>query len=125
MNSCRENRLLTCVVTEHVALTHLYALPIDAIHAARRSLLDGLGVMLAATELSPATHPYREYACALGAGPCTILGGRRGATAVAAATANGALAHALDFGDTFDAGPATRTRLCFRRCWPSRSWIRP
>lgn len=70
--------------------------------AARVSLWDGLAVMAAAPALEPATRPFHDLALAAGPGPCTLLAGGKSGPA-AAALANGALSHALDFEDTFDA----------------------
>lgn len=75
-------------------------LPDDARHAARLSLADGLSVMMAAVLLEPACAPFADHV--RGAGPARLLAGGR-AVVAGAALANGALAHALDFEDTFDA----------------------
>ncbi|NJC04404.1 2-methylcitrate dehydratase PrpD [Sphingomonas kaistensis] len=80
-------------------------LPRSAIRAARRALLDAYGVMLGATGLSEDVLPYRRLAESE-AGPARLIGSRRTSSVSRAALANGALAHALDYGDTFDAGPA-------------------
>lgn len=77
-------------------------LPGEAVHAAQLSLADALCVMLAATRLEPAVLPFHTHALAGGFGPATLLGGGK-ATASLAALANGALSHALDFEDTYDA----------------------
>lgn len=74
-------------------------------HATRRSLLDALGVMLAASGLAEDARPYAAYAAGV-TGSCRLIGSSRRTSMAGAALANGALAHALDFGDTFDAGPA-------------------
>lgn len=66
--------------------------------AIKKSILDFLGVALAASATPPA-QPLRCLAES-GSGPCTILGlGRRGA-AETAALVNGTLGHVLDFDDT-------------------------
>ena len=73
--------------------------------AARIALGDGLAVMTAAVTLEPATKPFLDHAQALGGtGPARIIGRGRSVTAPMAALANGALAHALDFEDTFEPG---------------------
>ncbi|MHA6299999.1 MmgE/PrpD family protein [Devosia sp. CAU 1758] len=75
------------------------------IEAARIALADGLGVMAAAVSLEPATAPFLDHAMAMGgSGPARIIGRGCSVTAPMAALANGALAHALDFEDTFEAG---------------------
>ena len=66
------------------------------------SLLDGLAVMAAAPRLEPSVAPFIDLAAAGGVGPATMLSGGSAPTALAA-MANGALSHALDFEDTFDA----------------------
>ncbi|MEO7551951.1 MAG: MmgE/PrpD family protein [Croceibacterium sp.] len=106
MSGERDPAPLADAVARHVALTASTAVPPEAAHAARRSLLDAIGVMLAATGLSAAAASYRQHAMGPDGGPCTVLGAIGGAEPQAAAFANGALAHALDFGDTFDPGPA-------------------
>ncbi len=68
------------------------------------ALADGLAVMVAATGLEPAVAPVQAYASASGAGPATLIGADRKVSPVMAALGNGALAHAIDFEDTFEAG---------------------
>ncbi|UUR06860.1 MmgE/PrpD family protein [Sphingomonas glaciei] len=80
-------------------------IPRSAIQAARRALLDAYGVMLGATGLSEDVLPYRVLAESE-VGPARLIGSLRTSSVSRAALANGALAHALDYGDTFDAGPA-------------------
>jgi 2-methylcitrate dehydratase PrpD len=88
-----------------VAETAAHSVPASTDRATRRALLDALGVMLAATTLAPEAAPYRARALLGGGGTARLLGGRTAEAAIAA-LANGALAHALDYGDTYDAGPA-------------------
>lgn len=76
------------------------ALPPRARHAARLSLLDGLATMGAAVTLEPAARPFAQMA--RGPGASTLLAGGTAPPGLAA-LANGALSHALDFEDTFDA----------------------
>lgn len=97
--------LLSAALAGHVAAMRTAALPPAAEHAARRALLDALGVMLAATGLCPEAAPFRKVA-EQSPGICRILGSAGRSGPAAAAFANGALAHALDFEDCFDAGPA-------------------
>ncbi|ESQ89217.1 2-methylcitrate dehydratase [Asticcacaulis sp. AC460] len=77
-------------------------IPGPARHATRRFLLDGVGVMLAASGLSAEARAF--VAVGQGEGPCSILG-HGTAAAPFAALANGALGHALDFEDAYDAVP--------------------
>lgn len=93
-------------IAKHVAELTFDALPEATVAATRRSLLDTIGVMLGASGLAEEARPYRQHALAGGAGPSRLLGTPDRVMPAMAALANGALAHALDFGDTFDAGPA-------------------
>jgi 2-methylcitrate dehydratase PrpD len=85
---------------DHAASMSFDALPAAAVEAAKKSILDTLGVILAASGLEPAVRGVIEIVQeAGGAGDCTVLafGGR--APALMAALANGALAHCLDYDD--------------------------
>lgn len=75
-----------------------------ALKAAGISLADALAVMVAATGLEPAVRPFMAYARASGSGPSTLIGQGAKVSPVSAALANGALAHAIDFEDTFEQG---------------------
>jgi 2-methylcitrate dehydratase PrpD len=97
---------LSEAVATHVATTPADALPPLAVHGARRALLDALGVMLAATGLSADAARYRPPADNGAPRTCRVLGISVRSGPSEAAFANGALAHALDFGDCFDPGPA-------------------
>ena len=99
-------RSLSAAVATHVVQASFDELPPAAVHAARRALLDALGVMLAATGLSAEAAAYRGQDAEHARGGCRVLGSRDQCSAAKAAFANGALAHALDFGDCFDSGPA-------------------
>ena len=77
-------------------------LPESTIAACSRVLLDATGVMLAASGMAAEARPFVELA-AKSPGPCSIIGTGLTAAAPQAALANGALAHALDYEDTFDA----------------------
>ena len=81
-------------------------LPRQTLHAAERAVLDGIGVMLAASGASSDVMPFREYALARGGKPeARILGFNDPVAADQAAFVNGAMAHALDYEDAFDAVP--------------------
>ncbi|MGH8961629.1 MAG: MmgE/PrpD family protein [Jatrophihabitantaceae bacterium] len=86
------------------ASLRLADVPDAARHAAARHLLDGIGTALAARR-EDVVRPAVTVAGALG-GPeeATILGERRRLSAPAAAFANGALVHGLDFDDTHAGG---------------------
>ena len=88
-------------IAEQAAAVGWEALPPAAQHAARLCLADALAVMLAATRREPATTAFADQARSYGTGDATLLAGGT-APAPAAALANGALSHALDFEDTFD-----------------------
>lgn len=98
---------LTRAICEHVAAFDASTLPPEAREGAARALLDGLGVMLAASGLADEVRPFRALALAQGGTPeSTIVGFGDRVPAPLAAFVNGAMAHALDYEDTFDAGPA-------------------
>jgi 2-methylcitrate dehydratase PrpD len=96
---------LSRILARHVAGLEHRAVPPRALRAARYSLLDAVGVSLAASGLEPACRPFAELA-AKEPGPCTVLGYGTRTTPLMAALANGALAHALDFEDAYDGTPA-------------------
>lgn len=81
-------------------------LPSSAINATKRAILDGVGVMMAASGESQDVRPFVEL---VQAQPClpqaTLLGFNMRAGALQAALVNGALAHALDYEDAFDQAP--------------------
>ena len=96
---------LSLDIARHVSEFRAEDLPETALHAAKRALLDGLGVMLAASGESADVRPFVAHALASGEGPSRILGHDAGVHPEMAAFANGAMAHALDFEDAFDAAP--------------------
>lgn len=80
------------------ANTRFADLPAEAVVAAKKSILDTLGVMLAASGMEPAVRPLIDLVVGNGGKPeATVLGFGARAPAAAAAFANGALAHCLDF----------------------------
>lgn len=81
------------------------ALPASTRAAASRVLLDATGVMLGASGMAREVDPFVALALASGSGPAVILGTGQRVPASAAALANGAMAHALDFEDAFDLAP--------------------
>jgi len=96
---------LSAAIAAHVAGFPAWDLPESAVHAAKRALLDGLGVMLGASGVSPDIAPFVDHAVREGMGGASILGHGLSSSASMAAFANGAMAHALDFEDAFDAAP--------------------
>jgi 2-methylcitrate dehydratase PrpD len=95
---------VSVVLARHVAEFPAEALPPATRRAARRALLDGVGVMLAASGLSADVAPFVALARE-GQGVAPILGTGATTSPALAALANGAMAHALDFEDAFDAAP--------------------
>jgi 2-methylcitrate dehydratase PrpD len=92
------------LLAKHIYNTGFNDLPAEAVTAAKRSLLDGTGVTLAAGTLGEGCRQFVELAQAGGGKPeSSILGFNSRTTAVMAAFANGSMAHALDFEDTHDA----------------------
>jgi len=75
-----------------------------ALEAARIALADALAVMVAATGLEPRVRPFMAHATVSGSGPSTLIGENLKVSPIFAALANGALAHAIDFEDTFEEG---------------------
>jgi 2-methylcitrate dehydratase PrpD len=97
---------LSWKIAQHVAEFPADALPGSTLHAAKRALLDGIGVMLAASGTSPEVAPFVDLAAASGGGRAAVLGTGIRTGGAMAAFANGAMAHALDFEDAFDAAPS-------------------
>jgi 2-methylcitrate dehydratase PrpD len=95
---------ISLMLARHVAGYPSAALPAATASAAARALLDGIGVMLAASGTSSDVAPFVTLARA-GRGAAPILGVGTCTTPALAALANGAMAHALDFEDAFDAAP--------------------
>ena len=90
----------TSRLAEFVAKSRWEDCPAAAVDAARRAILDCLGVMLAGSA-EPAARIIQTVADAEGGTPlCTVVGTGRRTGAVWAALCNGTAAHALDFDDT-------------------------
>jgi 2-methylcitrate dehydratase PrpD len=80
-------------------------LPSAAVDTAKKSILDTLGVILAASGLEPAVRPVIEHVLESGGTPeSSVLGWGHRLPASAAALANGAMAHCLDFDDRTSRG---------------------
>ncbi len=91
---------VTSRVAEFVAKSRWEDAPAAAVEAARRAILDCLGVMLAGS-VEPPARIVQNVAEAEGGAPlCTVVGAGRRTGAVWAALCNGTAAHALDFDDT-------------------------
>jgi len=96
-----------CVITDiseelaaHIADTRYESLSRAAAEAAKKSLLDTVGVILAASGMEPAVRPVVELARESGSkAESLLLGFGERIPVAAAALANGAMAHCLDFDD--------------------------
>jgi 2-methylcitrate dehydratase PrpD len=99
---------VTEAIAHHVATTPFRALSRATIEVTTRSLLDGIGVMLAASGMCREVDAFVAIARSMGGRNerASILGHWDRVSAPAAAFANGAMAHALDYEDAFDAAPA-------------------
>lgn len=97
-------------MSESIDLSQLFAnyaaaadyeqLSSDAIEGAKKSILDTIGVILAASGMEPASRLAVEVARETGGRPeSSILAGGGKVPAVMAAFANGAMAHSLDYDD--------------------------
>lgn len=78
-------------------------LPDVVVKSVQRSIMDAVGVSLAASGLEPVCRPFIELARTLaGQGRAHVLGCNFTAPAAYAALANGAMAHALDYEDVHE-----------------------
>jgi 2-methylcitrate dehydratase PrpD len=92
---------VSTILARHV---HAAGVTPAARHVTGRSMMDAIGVMMAASGLGEGCDAFAAFARESGeGGPCSVLGFDFGASPVMAAFANGAMAHALDFEDTHDA----------------------
>lgn len=99
------NDTLTETIARHIAGASPGRMPASALEAAKRVFLDATGVMLGASGMADEARPFVDLARSCGAGRATILGTPYTAPPAAAALANGAFAHALDFEDAFELSP--------------------
>jgi 2-methylcitrate dehydratase PrpD len=91
------------IVANHIANIRYDDLPAKVIETTKKSLLDAIGVMLAAGTLGEGCRQFVEFAeTEKNKGISTILGFGSRTSATWAAFANGSMAHALDFEDTHD-----------------------
>lgn len=90
-------------IAEHIASARFEALPSEAVEAAKKSLLDTIGVILAATRLGEGCDHFVGLALeAGGRGESSIIGFDQKVPSFMAAFANGSMAHALDYEDTHE-----------------------
>lgn len=91
---------LSHIFASHVETCRYEDLPADAIEASKKSILDVLGVCLAASGTVPAIQSVIEIVRESGGNPsCSVLGFGDRVPPLMAAFANGAMAHCLDFDD--------------------------
>lgn len=99
----RDSTDVSAVIADHVASVRFDDLDVATIAAAKRSLLDAIGVSLAATGLGEGCGAFVDHVAAAGGAPeAVVWNTAHRVPAAAAALANGALAHALDFEDAHD-----------------------
>lgn len=98
---------LSLVIAERLCAIGFDDLPPQTVEITKRSLLDALGVSLAASGLGEGCDAFVQLAVSAGGGvsESTILGYGLRVSAPYAAMANGAMAHALDYEDAFDGAP--------------------
>ncbi len=90
-------------LADHVAHSCYDDITRDAVAVTKRSILDAVGVTLAASTLGEGCQAFVELALAEEGKKCSIiLGMDAKVSATMAAFANGAMAHALDFEDAHD-----------------------
>lgn len=88
----------------HFALhTKWEEIPQAVLENQKKSLIDSIGVMTAASSAEPACQPFVDFAVENSPEKsCTIFGAGKRASVLMAALANGALIHALDYEDGHD-----------------------
>ena len=98
---------LSMAIAERLCAARFEDLPPATVEITRRSLLDALGVSLAASGLGEGCDAFVQLAASAGGGTpeSTVLGYGVRVSGPMAALANGAMAHALDFEDAFDGAP--------------------
>ena len=82
---------VSILLAEHVARSRFEALPGPAIAAAKTSILDAIGVSLAASGLGEGCAAFIDLAKESGPGPSTVFGAGLKAQPLMAALANGAV----------------------------------
>ncbi|WP_300458132.1 MmgE/PrpD family protein [Desulfobacula sp.] len=97
------NMSISSILAKYVVETSYDEIDHQAVEMARRSLLDAVGVTLAASGLTASCQPFVELAMeSRGKKESTILGYGKKVSAEMAAFANGSMAHAIDFEDAHD-----------------------
>ena len=107
-----DQRDLVHIFGTHAAMIEYDQLDEGARWAAKKSILDTLGVILAASGMEPAVKAVAEIVAETGGTPdCSVLGFGGRAPAIMAAMANGALAHCLDYDDQTPWGQHTASSI--------------
>lgn len=105
-------RDLVHILAQHAAGLTYAMLPLQAREAAKKSIIDTLGVMLAASGMEPAMKGVIDIVSETGGSPqCSIVGFGGRAPAIMAALANGSLAHCLDYDDQTPWGQHTSSSI--------------
>lgn len=86
-----------------VSDTPFDALPVASVTMTKRSIMDAIGVSMAAAGLEDACKPFLELAFSDAADDAVVIGTGRKSGMIMAALGNGALAHALDYEDAHGA----------------------
>lgn len=102
MSSTTSRPAVTTALAEHVVTTDLEHLPEEALELSRRSLVDTVGVTIAARQDPAPTILRRTLGIDLPAGPATVLFDGTRTSASTAALLNGTAGHALDYDDVAD-----------------------
>ena len=90
-------------LANYIASVRFEDLPSEAVEAAKKSLLDTVGVILAATRLGEGCRHFVELALESGGRvESSIIGFGKRVPSFMAAFANGSMAHALDYEDTHE-----------------------
>lgn len=109
-------RTIALVLPDHMIMTvtnrlasfvsesNFEALPANAIEAAKRGLLDTIGVAIAGVREPASTAMVRVLETLGGTATASVIGKQTRTNAPQAAFANGVMAHALDFDDDIGAG---------------------
>jgi 2-methylcitrate dehydratase PrpD len=93
-------------IAEHVVSVGYADVPAEAMAVAKLSLLDAIGVTLAASGLGEGCQAFVDLALEPGGrAESTIIGYGAKAPMLMAALANGAMAHAMDFEDAYEKSP--------------------
>ncbi len=95
---------LSLALAQQITNLHYDDLPAAVVETTRLSILDTIGVSLAACTLGEVTAAFADLAQNNPAGASTVIGFGIKCSADMAAFVNGSMAHALDYEDTHDAG---------------------